>query len=491
MMKLFYNGKIYDENLNLNNVMVVENNKIVYIGNENLIIPEKHEKIDLKKAYVLPGFIDSHIHLYQYSKSLFEIDLSNLNSLKDVLNRLKEFKTREKIIFGFGWDDEKWETKPDKKYLDDIFPDKYVILKRRDGHSIWVNTKVLNEIDLNLFDSSKGAKIEKNLDGYPNGILREKIVDYVLEKFREKEDLDLIIKEGVRKLNSFGITSICNMDGHILPYLMNRKFNLRIINSIPKDKVQDFVSVGIKSDFGNDFLRIGGLKIFFDGSLGSKTALMKEGYIDEKNNFGISYLDEKELDEIVDFANSNGIYVWIHAIGDLANDIVLKVLSKEKRNKNNRIEHAQILSDYFVKNLRKINLFLSVQPSHIFLDIEKIEKYLGKRGRLTYPFKTLINNGGILCFGSDAPIEEPDPLKGLKVSVLRRVGEKEFYKEESLGIKEAFYCYTLNPARSVNMDDKIGTISVGKFADFVTFSDDPLSFKGKILNVYFDSEKIF
>ena len=491
MKKLFFNGKIYDENFNLNRNLVINDGKIVYIGNEDLVLQEKYEKINLNKSYVLPGFFDSHLHLYLFSKSLFELDLSNLDNFDDVIKKLKDFKIDSKIIYGFGWDDEKWKVKPDKKFLDEIYIDKYVILKRRDGHSIWVNSKVLNEINIEEISKIKGSKIELDMNGNPKGILRERAVDIVFEHFKEKENIDEILKEGVKKLHTYGITSVCNMDGGILSHLLKNRFKLRIMNSIPLNKLQDAISLGIRSGFGNNFLKICGVKVFMDGSLGSKTAYMKEGFEDEKNNFGVKYYDEKELDDIVEEANTNGIYVWIHAIGDRANEIVIKTITKKGRNKLNRIEHAQIVSEDFFNFLRNRKVFLSVQPSHIILDIDKIEKFLGKRGKYTYAFNSLIKNGAILIFGTDAPIENPDPLRGIKVAVEREIFKKEFYKNEAIDIKEAFKCYTMNPAKSIEMDNFIGSLSIGKLADFVTFTDDPLSFKGELISTYIEGEEIF
>jgi predicted amidohydrolase YtcJ len=228
-----------------------------------------------------------------------------------------------------------------------------------------------------------------------------------------------------------------------------------------------------------------------DGSLGSKTAYMKEGFEDEKNNFGVKYFDEKELDEIVNEANKNGIYVWIHSIGDRANEIVLKIITKKGRHKLNRIEHSQIVSENFLNFLKNKKIFLSVQPSHILLDFDKIEKFLGKRGKYTYPFKSLIQNGATLIFGSDAPIENPDPLRGINLAVDRVVFEKEFFKNEAIDVEEAFKSYTINPAKSVEMENNIGSLSIGKFADFVTFTDDPLSFKGELISTYIEGEKVF
>ncbi|HQM89753.1 MAG TPA: amidohydrolase family protein, partial [Exilispira sp.] len=208
MKKLFFNGKIYDENFNINKNLLVDDGKIIYIGDEDIVLQEKYEKINLKKSYLTPSFFDSHLHLYLYSKSLFELNLSNIDNFDDVLRKLKEYTIDGDIICGFGWDDEKWNCKPNKKFLDEIFKDRYVILKRRDGHSVWVNSKILNEINIDEISKIKGSKVEKDENGDLTGILRERAADYVFEHFKEKQNIDKILKEGVKKLQSFGITAI-------------------------------------------------------------------------------------------------------------------------------------------------------------------------------------------------------------------------------------------------------------------------------------------
>lgn len=492
MIKVFYNGRIYDENFNLKKCLLVNLDKILYLGDEeDLITPFKKEKIDLKGDFVFPGFFDSHLHLGLYSKSLYEINLSNLDNFDLVLKTLKESDKNEDTFFGFGWDDEKWSVKPHKKFLDDIFKDKIVILKRRDGHSVWVNSKVLNILNIKSDTEFKGGKVEIDENGEPTGVLRDRAGDFVLEKFKNEFDYKKHIEKGIEKLHTFGITAICNMDGNILDYLINKNFKLRIFNAIPVNRFEDFSKIGVKSFFGDEFVKIGGVKIFMDGSLGSKTCFMKDGFKDEPQNKGLSYYDYDELKELVEEINEKGFYVWVHAIGDLANELVLKSFLEVGNNKFNRIEHAQIVSKDFLENLKKGIFFLSVQPSHIILDIDKIEKFLGDRGRYTYPFRTFLDLNQILCFGTDAPIEDIDPLRGIKVSVERVVNEKEFYREERIDLLSSFKAYTINPAKSVNEDKKIGSLKEGKFADFIVFEGDPMKLDAKVKMVFIGGEKVY
>lgn len=492
MIKVFYNGRIYDENFNLKKCLVVYLDKILYLGDEeDLVIPFKKEKIDLKGDFVFPGFFDSHIHLGLFSKSLYEINLSNLNDFDLVLKALKESNKKEELIFGFGWDDEKWGVKPHKKFLDEIFCDKFVILKRRDGHSVWVNSKVLNFLNINSKVEFKGGKVEVDENGEPTGILRDKAGDFVLEKFKNKVLYKNYIEKGIEKLHSFGITAICNMDGDILDYLIEKKFKLRVFNCIPVNRFEDYYKAGLKSFFGDDFIKIGGVKIFMDGSLGSKTCFMNESFTDEPQNKGLSYYNYDELKELVKEINKKGFCVWVHAIGDLANELVLNSFLEVGINKFNRIEHAQIVSRVFLENLKKKTFFLSVQPSHIILDIDKIEKFLGERGRYTYTFKTFLGLNQILCFGTDAPIEDIDPLRGIKISTERIVNGKEFYREEEIDLISSFKAYTINPAKSVNEDNKIGSLKEGKFADFIVFEDDPMKLDTKVKMVFIGGEKVY
>jgi predicted amidohydrolase YtcJ len=491
MIKIFYNGRIYDENFKLKTNIVISNEKILYIGDEDLNIPFKVEKIDLKGKYVFPSFFDSHLHLSLFSKSLFEINLSGLNDFDAVLKKLRESEIREEVIFGFGWDDEKWKIKPNKNYLDEIFKDRFVILKRRDGHSVWVNSKVLKELNIYKDREFKGGKIELDENGEVSGVLRERAGDFVINFFKDRYKSVNYIEEGIRRLHSYGITAICNMDGDIIENLIEKRYNLRIFNAIPVEKFEDFKKIGIKSFFGDEYFKICGVKIFMDGALGSKTCFMKESFSDEENNRGLSYYDYEELKELIKEINYYSFPVWVHAIGDLANEFVLKAFIEVGKNKFNRIEHVQIVSDEFISNLNKIKLFLSVQPSHIILDIDKIKNYLGERGKFAYKFKTFINLNQILCFGTDAPIEDIDPFRGIRVATERVVDGKDFYREEDIDIISAFKAYTINPSLSVNYSSLIGSLKEGKFADFIILDEDPLSLNSKIIEVYLGGEKVY
>lgn len=493
MRTLFKNGSIYKENFEIHRYMSVKDGIIDYIGDYEPIGVKFDKKIDLHGSFIIPGFFDSHIHLLSYSKTLFELNLAGIESVSKLEEVLKNFKSKENIIHGFGWDDEKWEKKPDRKILDKFFPDRLVVLKRRDGHSLWVNSLVLKKLGID--DSTpdpEGGKIERDEYGNPNGILRDRAMELV--RLPELiDDKRRILGRGIEKLYSLGITSLCNMDGEILPILIEEGFKIRIFNSIPFEKLDSILDIGLKSFFGNDFLKIGGVKVFLDGSLGSKTCFMKEGFEYEKDNKGLIYFKKSELEEIFKRIEENGLTLWIHAIGDMANEIILSVLEKFwiNRNLTHRVEHAQILSESLIEKIKKIRPFLSLQPSHIYLDIDKIERFLGERGRWTYPIRSLIETGSVVSFGSDAPIENPDPMRGIRISVDRKIDGRPFYSEERIDIKEAFKAYTINGARSVKEDKRIGSIKEGKFADFVVFDDDPLLLKGKLISTYVNGMRVY
>jgi len=493
MRILFKNGNIYGEDSKLYKFMSVKDGVFEYVGNYKPTGINFNREVDLKGNFVFPGFFDSHIHLLSYSRTLFELNLSGVQSMEEVKKILKNFKPKGKAIYGFGWDDEKWKVKPDKRILDEIFPDRFVILKRRDGHSLWVNSLVLKKFNIDKdTPDPQGGKIERDEEGNPNGVLRDRAMELVKLQdslYSEKE----IINEGIKKLHSLGITSVCNMDGDILPVLIEGKFKLRIFSAIPLEKLDSLISLGLRSFFGDEFLKIGGVKVFLDGSLGSKTCFMKEGFEDEKKNRGLIYFDDGELEEIFKRIEDNNLVLWIHSIGDMANEIILSIFEKlwKKGNLHHRIEHAQILSESLIERIRSIKPYLSIQPSHIYLDVEKIEKYLGKRGRWTYPIKSLMNSGSVVSFGSDAPIEDPEPLKGIKVSIERKAGGKFFYPEEAITVKEAFRAYTINGAISVGEETRLGSIKEGKAADFIIFDADPLSLNAKVIATYINGISVF
>jgi len=507
-IKIFYNAKIYtiDKKRSVTNSIAIWNGKIISIGDFKKIkddfnsvnsVFDKPKLIDLNGGTVLPGMTDSHIHLSSYADSLREIDLFRCISEVDVITTLKEKKKKIKKgewIIGRGWSQNDWiiSSKPSKNSLDKAFPDNPVLINSKCGHIIWVNSLALKFT--NIIKNTKfpeGGEIEfDTITKEPTGILKENAIYLIwnIIPIISDDEKKIILLDAINQLLKNGITTIHIPDDirtfSLLQELYREnKLKIRIHFLPPYSQLDNLINSKIKSSFGNEWIRMGGLKLFTDGSLGGRTAYMLESYEDDKKNFGICVTTEKELYEIVSKANKNGISTAIHAIGDRAVRETINVFVKMKKEgltKNiflpNRIEHFQCVHPDDLSKLKNAGIVASVQPIHLKYDINGIEKYWGKRGRYAYAFKSLKKAGCLLAFGSDGPVEDINPFIGIKSAVLRQ-DEKDypaegFYPEEKISLDEAIIAYTQNPAIVSGEENLKGTLEVGKLADFIIINKD-------------------
>jgi predicted amidohydrolase YtcJ len=254
-----------------------------------------------------------------------------------------------------------------------------------------------------------------------------------------------------------------------------RKLQLHVFHSIPLTQMDDAVRVKLKSGFGDAWLRFGFVKIFSDGTLGSHTASMLEPF-ESTQNFGLDTISESELAERIGTALKSGIAVAVHAIGDRANRQTLNAFERNRQFLNvpraaSRIEHVQLLHTGDVERFRAIGVVASMQPHHAISDRDLAEKYWGNRSRYSYAWRSLLDTGARLIFGSDAPIENPDPLEGLQAAVHRWNWED---RSQTIEPFQALAAYTIEPARASGQSDSFGSLEPGKLADFIVFSDDPI-----------------
>jgi len=262
---------------------------------------------------------------------------------------------------------------------------------------------------------------------------------------------------------------------------------LRVLSGISASRFNATLSLRLRTGFGGEFHRIGCLKLLCDGALGSHSAAMFEAYLGEPENKGILSLEKEQLSQLAKKASEGGISLAIHAIGDRANHIVLDVLEEITSNANcqfanlrHRIEHAQHLHPDDIPRFGKLGVIASVQPVHLPDDIDTAEKYLGEeRCKTTYPFKTLLETGGRSCFGSDAPVASINPLEGISAAVNRTrldgTPKGGWYPEQKLTVYQALSGYTTGAAYASGQEDFLGSIEVGKAADFTILNEDILS----------------
>jgi predicted amidohydrolase YtcJ len=269
---------------------------------------------------------------------------------------------------------------------------------------------------------------------------------------------------------------------------------LRVVKNVPVYRLHHALGVGLRSGFGDDWLRIGGVKIFADGALGSKTAAMIAPYESEPDNLGIVVTDKEEMLERAREAAAGGLSLTVHAIGDRANHDVLDVYEQLRRDEGNqpgprlrhRIEHVQVLHPDDVNRLAELEVIASMQPIHATSDMLMADRYWGERARLSYAWRTMWDSGALVVFGSDAPVERIDPLPGLHAAVTRRradgrPGLSGWYPEQRLALWQAVYAFTAAAARTSGQERSQGSIAPGKLADLTIFDRDIFAIEGEEL----------
>jgi len=492
---ILFNGIIHtmDESCPFSEAVAVCGQRIVAVGNSEEVrklATKGTLMIDLQGKTVVPGFTDAHIHLVSYSLVADQVDLNDARTLEEAVERVRRKVVEHgegKMILGRGWDSNRWQRNPRKEDLDAISPRNPVALHSKDGHTLWVNSFALSQTGVKRDRTQpKGGEIVKDEEtGEPTGLLREKAQALMEREIPEPtvEQIEASLLKAIKELQRVGITAVTDFEGSI-PFrafqnlLAQGKLGLRVSLMPPAEDIDAIVKLGIQSGFGNEKLRIAGVKILADGALGSATAAMLDPYEDEPANRGMMRFGWDELCELVHRAMSNGLAVAVHCIGDKANRTLLDIFeanlnSTSEMRLRHRIEHAQHLTEVDVKRFGKLGIVASVQPIHIALDRDTMKRRLGGRGRWAYPFRSLLDNGAVLAFGSDAPVERFNPFLGIYTAVTRRrSGNDEdcWYAEECISVEEAARAYTVGGAFAACEKDQRGTISRDKLADMVVLS---------------------
>jgi len=490
------NGKVYtmDESCPLAEAVAVHGNRIVAVGKSEEIRKRATlgtVTIDLQGKTVVPGFTDAHVHLVSYSLAAEQVDLNEARTLEEAVERVRRRVVElgeGKWVLGRGWDSNLWHRSPRKEDLDTVLPRNPVALHSKDGHTLWVNSVVLFQAGIDKDTCQpKGGEIERDEEtGEATGLLREKAQSLVDREIPEPtvEEVEAAVLKAIKEFQRVGITAVTDLEGDIafrvLQNLLSQgKLGLRVSLVLPAADIDAIVKLGIQSGFGNEKLRIAGVKILADGTLGSGTAAMLEAYEDDPANRGIMRFTENELCNLVHRAVSNGLSVAVHCIGDKTNRTLLDIFEANLNVKSygsrlrHRNEHAQHLAEVDVKRFGKLGVIASVQPIHIALDMNTMKRRLGKRGRWAYPFRTLLDSGAVLAFGSDSPVERFNPFLGIYTAVTRRRGSNDeecWHAEECISVEEAVRAYTIAGAFAACEENQRGTISQGKLADMVVLS---------------------
>ncbi|HSE40455.1 MAG TPA: amidohydrolase, partial [Acidobacteriota bacterium] len=424
---VFVKGRIYDGvTPKSKSYLALKGSKILSAGTGNAKewIGRQTNVIDLHGAAITPGLIDSHVHFLDYAFSLSRVKLEKCKTEQEVIATLKDYATHVKSdewVLGRGWHIRQFGGFPHKKILDEIFPGNPVILNSHDEHFRWLNSKALKIAAITPEIRIDGGYIGVDPDGSLNGLLGENAValvrDFIQSPDETQRKQNLLRAQS--KFHAMGITGFHSTDANrafadLQDLNSESKLKLRVFHSIPIRQLEDAIKIGLKTGLGDEWFRIGFVKIFTDGALGSQTASMLEPY-DEAGGTGIETIDERELNEKVNLALRNGLAVGIHAIGDKANRQVLNVFEQNKQFLNiprarSRIEHAQLLHPLDIPRFEKTGVIASMQPYHAISDCDLAERFWGPRARYSYAWRSLLDSGAQLIFGSDAPVEDPDPI---------------------------------------------------------------------------------
>jgi hypothetical protein len=470
--------------------IAVQNGRIVAVGSNEEIreyVGKNTKVIDVRGKTVVPGFVDCHVHMAGFGRSLQTIDLRNVNSIKELKQKLREYarmNPNKSWILGGRWDQEKFAEKryPTRWDLDDAVKDKPVFLTRVCGHVGVVNTKALELAGITRETVVDGGKVDLDeASGEPNGILRENAQELVLKVIPEpsERELEEVCLQACRKAVEAGLTCVhwivdsADEIRIIQKLCLEGKLPLRVYLGVPVKLLDDLVNLGFLTGFGNDMVRVGFVKIFADGSLGARTAALKEPYSDKPDACGMVLYTQRGLNGVVLRAHRAGLQVGVHAIGDKAIEMSVKAFEKAlrvfPREHRHRIEHCSVLNPKLIGRMKRLGLVASVQPHFVVSDFWVKERVGVERARWVYPFKTLMKRGLVVASGSDCPVEPINPLLGLWAAVARKS-----FVEESLTVEEALRTYTVNAAYASFSENGFGRIEAGKFADFVVLSDDLL-----------------
>lgn len=472
--------------------MAVAGDRIVAVGNSLQHDPDfkSYSRIDLHKRTVVPGFIDAHTHFFFYAMSLSRVSLDGIGTLEGCLKKIKNAASKLKSgewVTGEGYAPDRFTPRiePDCTHLDKIIGDRPAFFYSKDQHSAWVNSRgmKLAGIDHRTKNPS-GGLIERFKDGSPNGILRETACSLVLNIVPQpkQRQVDRCYRTALENAYRRGVTGVHSFDssaeafGQFVSLAECDKVGLRINYYFPASRLAELHKEKIHFGEGTDLFRVAGVKIFADGSLGSRTARCFNKYSGSRDNYGIEVTPVKQIQRQIRSAARLGLPCAIHAIGDRAVANVLEALETAPRlsyNARHRIEHLQLIRRKDIPRLKRLNITASMQPSHCPSDIQMIRKYWKGRSGNAFIFRTLTDKSIPLAFGSDVPIEPLDPIAGIAAAVRRvRPGSRDiFHPEQRITAAEALYNFTAGPAYAVGQEDCRGYLLEGYPADFVLLSD--------------------
>jgi predicted amidohydrolase YtcJ len=530
------NGKIFvgDSAGSLVQALAVRGGRVVVAGRNDQAqrtVGEGTRVVDLAGRFVTPGFNDAHVHLAAGGGALLNVDLLGVTSTAEMERRVREAASKAapgEWVLGRGWDQTRLPASelgpggwPTKAVLDRAAPNNPVVLTRVDGHTSWVNSAALRVAGIDRGTASPaGGEIVRDAAGEATGILKEDPArNLVTSKVPPPSPAQIRrqLIAAMQMASSTGVTSVQSdvspvtagsaaEDSPALPDAFRvlqdlhraDSLTVRIYTWFPLNHgiIQDFRRLGIRAGYGDEWLRLGMVKGYTDGTLGSRTAYMLEPFSDDIHTHGLAQHTDAELDSLVAEADAAGLQVILHAIGDAANRQALNAIERAERlnpahERRHRIEHAQVLAPQDIPRFRQLGVIASMQPTHATSDMRWAEQRIGhaRAEEGAYAWRSLLNAGATVIFGTDFPVEPIRPVEGIYSAVTRQSREQPgvppggWLPEQKLTRTEAIRLYTAAPAYGEWQERVKGTLRPGMLADFVVWSADLLTIPDReILN---------
>ena len=443
--------------------------------------------IDAGGATLTPGLTDAHLHLLHWARARTDLDLIGATSREDVASRLAGFlasRPGSAPVFGRGWDANLWSGRPERAVLDAVSATRPVLLYSHDFHNLWLNSAALamSGISATTPDPEGGA-IVRDGAGEPTGLLQEHAMRLAVVLEPKDRDADFAaVCDAARALHASGVTGVHDFEGQDAHRLLRRLAasdgpRLRTLMHLPHAQLGMAIELGLSSGLGDPWFRLGAVKLFADGTLGSRTAAMLAPY-EGTSETGLDVIDPVTLRAEVRRAVDHGWSVAIHAIGDRAVrsslDAYEDARAGERLRLAPRIEHAQLVDAADLERFAALGVVASMQPSHCVADAPLADRWWGSRCERSYPWRALLDSGARLAFGSDAPVEPPSAAAGLAAAVARQpLGAAiAWTRAQAIGLDQALTAYTESPARLAGNWPQVGALDPECAADLVVWNTD-------------------
>lgn len=520
---LVYNATIYivDSSFSTAEAMAIKDGKIIATGKTAELEKEfdAKEKLDAEGKFIYPGFIDAHAHFVGYGNSLQRVNLVDTKSWDEVIERVKKFAAEnpDGWLLGRGWDQNDWSTKefPDNEKLNELFPDRPVLLTRIDGHAAIANQKALDIAGVKSGDKIAGGEIDSVraiVGSILTGILIDNAVGLVSSKIpaQSKEQFTEALKDAQTNCFAVGLTTIddCGLGYEAVEGIkaMQAKGDLKMrLYVMLSDDQENYDYLEKKGTIKTDRLNVRSIKVYADGALGSRGACLLQPYSDKPNWSGFLLSSQAHFDSIANYISQKGWQMCTHAIGDSGNRTMLNIYAKYLKGKNDlrwRIEHAQVVNQNDFNLFGANSIIPSVQPTHGTSDMYWAGDRLGaERVKGAYAFKQLLDQNGWIPLGTDFPVEDISTFKTFFAAVVRKDAkgwpDGGYQMENAMTREEALRGMTIWAAKANFEEKEKGSLEKGKFADFVILDADLMKespeklLEIKVLKTFLGGEKVY